>query len=103
MRARGRGAKGTRPFKARLDEGVAAKARQLMRVCQDAPLLFPGNNRSSSRQVHTARLTYKHSKTTNYINNDYLMIFNGYFIAYLCSLEMSMAVSQASVLAGSTL
>ena len=76
MRVRGHGAKRTRPFEARLDEGVAVKARQPMQVHQDAPLLFPDDNTSSFRRGHTVILSNKQSRTTIFISNDYLMIVN---------------------------
>ena len=47
----------------------------------------------------TAIPSNKHSRTTTCINNDYLMIVNCCFIAYFRSLEMSIAVAGASVLA----
>ena len=81
MRSRGCGAERTRPFEVCLHEGATAEARRPMRVCQDAPLLFPGDSMSSSGRGHTAILTNTHSRTTNLIKNDYLMIINGCFIA----------------------
>ena len=61
MRARGRGVEWLRPFEILLDEGFTAEARQIIRVRQDAALLFPGDETSSSRRGHRATLTNKHS------------------------------------------
>ena len=65
---------------------VATKARgcrcQPMQVCQDALLLFPGNDMNSSRRGHTTILTNKHIWTTTFINNDYSIIVNDCFDAF---------------------